>query len=253
MTDPFVSAMGSTGGCGMPCAAGARMPACVTINVPGPPGPTGAQGPIGASGAPGPPGSVGAAGQVGPAGQTGPAGPTGQEGPAGGIGPAGQPGPAGPGIMAVAFRAIKITTLTGVGPGVTVTVAFTNEIYDMQNGVAANNYDPTTSTFTAPIDGVYRFEAPIYALWGQQGTNIILSLTSNSGAPPIERWVALSALGVELSSTFEGALSGDFLLAAGQTVSVQITTIGPGSSGVPGAVPARRTSFTGALVMPIGQ
>lgn len=223
---------------------------CLVVAVPGPPGPPGPSGAVGAGGPQGPPGPTGAAGAQGPPGPVGPGGPPGAPGAPGSVGPAGPPGAPPVAPPTVAFRAIKTNTQGGLGPGSTTVIDFLTEIYDLQDGVPANNYDAPTSTFTAPFDGVYRFEVPNIVLRESLTNNIILALVSSSGAPPIERWVAIPSSGALAIDLFVGALSGDFLLAAGQTVRAEITVVGPGTvSFVPGSSPF---SFTGALVMQAG-
>lgn len=68
----------------------------LTLDVPGPPGPTGEQGPEGPQGVAGPQGEAGAQGSAGSQGETGPAGPAGPAGSAGAVGPAGPAGAQGP-------------------------------------------------------------------------------------------------------------------------------------------------------------
>ncbi|ATE82502.1 Collagen triple helix domain containing protein [Pandoravirus dulcis] len=164
---------------------------CALITVPGPTGPPGPPGAVGPSGAQGAPGPTGTAGPQGPPGQGGPMGLTGAMGPPGDTGPVGPPGALVVTLPTVTFRAIKNNTQAGLGAGTTAVVTFPLEIFDLQDGVAANNYDPATSTFTAPLDGVYRFETPNIVLRETFTNNVILALVSNSGAPPIERWVAI--------------------------------------------------------------
>ncbi|BCU03663.1 collagen triple helix repeat motif-containing protein [Pandoravirus japonicus] len=188
------------------------------------------------------------AGPQGAPGQVGPVGPTGPEGAPGNVGAVGPPGVSATAPM-VSFRAIKNTTQSGIGPGSTIVVTFRQEIYDLTNGAAADNYDPTTSTFTAPFDGVYRFEAPNIVLRQSATNNVILSLVSDSGAPPIERWAAVPDVGTA-DDLFAVTLSGDFLLAAGQTVHVEMTVVGPGTISIPGSF--LPFSFTGALVAQAG-
>ncbi|AVK75754.1 C1q incomplete domain containing protein [Pandoravirus neocaledonia] len=213
----------------------------VVVTVAGQPGPPGAEGAVGAGGPPGPSGPAGEVGPPGPLGPAGTQGATGAVGAQGAVGPAGAPGPTGPPSPSVLFRAVTNAGFQVTGP-TTATVPYAVQIYDLQNGLPADNYDPATSVFTAPVDGVYRFEVPSFV-----GTivpcNAVIALVSDSGAPPIERWVAFYDP-TAATDFFDASLSGDFLLAAGQTVRVQATVPDGGVIGFSGLT----HSFCGGLV-----
>ncbi|AVK74603.1 Collagen triple helix domain containing protein [Pandoravirus quercus] len=225
---------------------------CVTIKVPGAVGRPGSTGSIGPAG---PPGAVGTIGPQGPAGvqgtrgPTGPAGIGGQEGPAGETGLAGPTGP--PGVPAtvdtVAFRANNNVTNTIDGGPATAVLLFNDESYDIANGAPANNYNAATSTFTAPLDGVYRFDITANIVRDEGDALVILSLTSTSGAAPIQRWVTVTdTAGV---TDADGAtLSGDFLLLAGQSVTATITVVTTSEVTIPAGPPI--SVFSGSLVAP---
>ncbi|AGO83519.1 Collagen triple helix domain containing protein [Pandoravirus salinus] len=215
--------------------------ACI-IPTTGPRGSAGARGRIGAPGPRGAPGIVGAPGPVGPAGAPGFVGPP---GPPGAVGPAGPPGPPGPLAASVSFRADGVApqTITGV----VATLAYENQIYDLENGAPADNYDPATSVFTAPVTGVYRFIATA------NGTNVVAALF-------LRLFLATDAVGQALSqsvtSTFDApdaddnfglTVAGDYRLAAGNTMRVNMTGVGASQFTVAGAGTINRT-FSGSLV-----
>nr|UDO47357.1 C1q domain [Pandoravirus massiliensis] len=213
------------------------------VGVGGPPGPPGAPGAVGPPGSQGAPGASGAQGPVGP---PGPSGAAGLPGPPGGVGPVGATGPAGPLANSVAFRADGVAAQS-VTATVPVVAQYTDEIYDLQNGALANNYDPATSTFTAPLSGVYRFIATA------NGTNI-------TGNTPLRLLFATSAVGQattqsrltafdapDANDNFGLTVTGDYQLAAGQTVAVQVAGVNGAVFTLVDAGVIRRT-FSGSLL-----
>ncbi|AVK75261.1 hypothetical protein pqer_cds_839 [Pandoravirus quercus] len=211
----------------------------------GPSGPPGLLGPTGPSGPQGTPGGVGATGAVGP---RGPGGPGGLPGPPGAVGQQGPPGPAGPlTLSSVAFRADGVATQV-VTATVFVTVAYENEIYDLQNGVAADNYDPATSTFTAPLAGVYRFSAMASGtlVAGNPTVSLVLT-TSAAGQGPTRALFRVFDI-ADADDNYSANVVGDFQLAAGDTVTPQISLSPDGGNFTLAPAGTVTRTFMGSLV-----
>lgn len=211
----------------------------------GPPGPPGLLGRAGPPGPRGAPGGAGAAGAVGPQGARGPGG---LPGPPGVVGPQGLPGPEGPSApSSVAFRAdgVAAQVVTSTAP---VTVAYENEIYDLENGVPADNYDPATSTFTAPVAGVYRFSAMASGTLVSGEPTVSLVLTASAaGQGPTRALFRIFDM-ADADDNYSGNVAGDFQLAAGDTVTPQISLSPDGGDFalVPAGTVTR--TFMGSLV-----
>lgn len=145
----------------------------------------------------------------------------------------------------MAFRADGVV-LSGYAGPVTDPVVYESEVYDLVNGAAADNYDPTTWTFTAPLAAVYRFAANLNGSATVGTAEVVLSLVSNNGSQPIERRFASAS-----ATDFAGAtVSGDFLLQVGQTVQVQAELLTASTFIVPAGTTLGR-SFSGSLISEI--
>ncbi|AJF98094.1 collagen like minor tail [Pandoravirus inopinatum] len=219
-------------------------PALSVIGVPGPAGPAGLVGPRGPPGAQGTPGALGA---TGPVGIRGPLGPPGLPGPPGTVGPPGSQGPPGPPVASVAFRAdgVAAQALTAVA---LVTVAYEDEIYDLQDGAAADNYDPATSTFTAPLAGVYRFVATANGTRTTGEPVVIIRFVTSAVGQGITQaqFSAYDVVGVD--DNFGATITGDFQLAAGDTMTVQASVSLAGTDFTLAGADVIMRTFAGSLV-----
>ncbi|WBR14801.1 C1q domain-containing protein [Pandoravirus kuranda] len=213
----------------------------------GPRGPRGPTGPGGAAGAQGEAGVPGAAGAPGPRGQGGSAG---LPGTPGAVGPQGPAGPAGPTVAPsrVTFRADGVAALPVVTAAF-VTVPYENEIYDLQDGAAADNYDPLTSTFTAPLAGVYRFAAMASGtlVSGTPTVSLVLTTSAAGQGPTRALFRAFDIAGA--TDNYSANVVGDFQLAVGDTVTPQVSVSFDGENFTLATAAAVERTFVGSLVM----
>lgn len=211
-------------------------------------GQQGVAGANGRAGAPGPRGAPGTAGAPGPVGPAGPVGSAGLPGPPGAVGAAGPVGPPGPLPTSVSFRADGVAAQTV--SGALTTLVYENQIYDLQNGAPADNYNPATSVFTAPVAGVYRFIATA------NGTNVVaalflrLLLASDAVGQALSQSVTSTFDVPDANDNFGLTVAGDYRLAAGNTMRVNIVGAG-GSQFVVAAAAVINRTFSGSLLAEI--
>lgn len=162
------------------------------------------------------------------------------------MGPAGPPGPPGPLPTSVSFRADGVAPQTAA-PGPLITLAYENEIYDLQNGVPADNYDPTTSVFTAPVTGVYRFIATANGTSVTGALFLRLFFSTDAVGQFLSQSVTSTFLVPDANDNYGLTVTGDYRLAAGNTMRVNIVNSAGGQFIVAGAGTINRT-FSGSLL-----
>jgi hypothetical protein len=148
----------------------------------------------------------------------------------------------------VAFRADGLTA-RAVG-GFTVPIGYETEIYDLQDGLPANNYDPVASVFTAPLAGTYRFAANLNGQTSAGTPTVTFSIvTSNVTQPPgNSQFTAFMVPAVPgVFPRYSASVDVDFLLDAGDTVSVTMTGT-DGSTFVSLGPPVVQRAFSGSLI-----
>lgn len=128
------------------------------------------------------------------------------------------------------------------------TVTYENEIYDLQGGAAADNYDPVTSTFTVPLAGVYRFIATANGTRASDEPVVTIRfVTSAAGQGTTQaQFSAYDVVGVE--DNFGATITADFQLAAGDTMTVEASVNPAGANFILAGAGVIGRTFAGSLV-----
>lgn len=152
----------------------------------------------------------------------------------------------------IAFRAQNANV--AVPDNTTSKVEFSSEAYDFGNGFTpyAGSISTTSSSFVAPVSGVYHFDAVIYFLNAEDFFNFepditILSIVTQDPNGTID-YVAQNEALVTSNVAFEqfsSAVGGDIYLVAGTKVFVETYQDNDQDTG---QVPSYRTFFSGHLV-----
>lgn len=147
----------------------------------------------------------------------------------------------------MAFRAegVAAQPITAVA---LATVTYENEIYDLQGGVAADNYDPATSTFTAPLAGVYRFIATANGTRATGEPVVAIRFVTSAADQGVTQaqFSAYDVAGVE--DNFGATIAADFQLAAGDTMAVEASVSLAGTNSILAGAGVIGRTFAGSLV-----
>lgn len=106
-------------------------------------------------------------------------------------------------------------------------VTFEIEDYDRQNGLPSDNYDPLTSTFTAPLTGNYHFDGLVEISYAGALTSTVRLSANVNGVPLTGRrnvFSNSSAVGVNRQAL---DISFDYFLNAGDVVNLSIINLPP--------------------------
>jgi hypothetical protein len=211
-------ANGTNGAAGANGTAGATGPTGV-------PGTNGTNGAAGATGPTGVPGTNGAAGATGPIGPTGAAGATGAAGPTG----TGTTGPTGAAGTNISFRA-EGTPAQALAAGTNTQVTYASILVNNGNAFAGNQ-------FTAPIAGVYHFDAAVQLSSPTTSNRYVLRIDINGSSKAIAS--------ATCTDYYVLAASTDVLLNAGDIVVVTMYCTVTGASVYPSTY---STYFDGHIV-----
>lgn len=129
-----------------------------------------------------------------------------------------------------------------------VTVPYENEIYDLQDGVPAGNYDPATSTFTAPLAGVYRFVVVTNGTRLAGEPNVVVRLTTSAAGQGATQAQFSTFDVAAVDDNFGATVTGDLQLAAGDTVTVQALVSAAGTNFTLAPATTITRTFAGSLV-----
>lgn len=128
------------------------------------------------------------------------------------------------------------------------TVAYEDEIYDLQNGTAANNYDPATSVFTAPLAGVYRFIATANGTRVEGEPIVVIRFVTSAVGQGITQAQFTTFDFADVDDNFGATITGDFQFAAGDTMAVQARITAPTLNFTLAGAATITRAFAGSLV-----
>jgi hypothetical protein len=135
---------------------------------------------------------------------------------------------------------VNANTGAVTGDGTAYTVIFNSKVYDKDS-----NYSTSTGLFTAPYTGVYIFSSSVYCTGLTSAmTPIILAITTNS-ATPTTATAATQVPRTAVTTDNQLTITGQFLMAAGDTCSMVLTISGGTKAAVVSGGSSLKSSFSG--------